>query len=274
MSVHRLCLEALGIAPELELATPLTFASAELVRERAPKVVSTADTLDFATLVPIDGGLFDHNVFGPGAAHDAPAIVDDEPVKPRKTQFARITLGMPIVQPLVFEHVPGAIAERAGSPIDCAALLDDTEAYCNVIGALELGGHGMLVMRELPVLPPELRPLRRLDDDRWAVSSLNDLYRRVVARNAELAHVVEANAPSAILASQRRELHEALQPLFAELRGSCGGAGGLAAALHELDRAPAGAQLTGKLYRADCVLFALGIAREPDLNAGLREAAA
>ncbi|HEY5926782.1 MAG TPA: hypothetical protein VIV11_34080 [Kofleriaceae bacterium] len=272
--MHRLCLEALGIAPDLELATPLTFASAELVRQRAPKVVTAAETLDVATQVPIPGGLFDTHVFGPGTVIDAPTLVDDDPVKPR-SQFARIALGMPIVQPLVFEHVPHAIVERAASgPLECAALLDDAEAYWNVIGALELGGHGALVMRELAVLPPDLRPLRRLDDHRVATSSLNELYRRVVELNVRLARVVESNAPSAILASQRRELHEALQPLFAELRAACGGASGLAAALHELDRQPVGAELTGKLYRADSVLFALGITRESDLNAGLREAAA
>jgi len=278
VSVHRLCLEALGVAPDLELTTTLTFASAELVRERAPKQVTAPETLDFKTLMPVAGGLFDYKLFGPGTVIDAPAHVDDEPIKPRKTQFARVALAMPVVHPLVCENTPQKALELAGltDRIDkCTRLLDDPELYTDVVGGLELGGYGAIVMRELPVLPPDLRPLRRLDDDRWAVSPLNDLYRRVVARNDRLAHVVETNAPAVILASERRQLHEAMHQLFAgELCALCGGRDGLGAALCELDRHPPGQQLTGKLYRTECVLFALGFLRELGSNDDVREAAA
>jgi DNA-directed RNA polymerase beta' subunit len=271
-------LEALGVAPDLELATPLAFASVELVRERAPKLVTTAETLDFKTQIPVPGGLFDDRVFGPGTVIDAPALVDDEPHKPHKTQFARITLAMPIVHPLVCENTPRRLFELVAvvsDPSACAHLLDDSELYTNVIDGLELAGHGALVMRELAVLPPDLRPLRRLDDDRWAVSPLNDAYRHVVSRNGRLAHVVETNAPTAILATERRQLHEAMHQLFAgELSALCGGVVGFAAALCELDRAPAGAALTGSVYRTESVLFALGMTREPSPNDAVREAAA
>jgi len=278
VSVHRLCLVALGVAPDLELSTPLSYASAELVRERAPKQVTAAETLDFKTLMPVAGGLFDYKVFGPGTVIDAPANDDNAPVKARKTQFARISLALPVVHPLTCETAPQQVLEHAGltdKATECASILDDPELYNNVIGGLELGGYGVLVMRELPVLPPDLRPLRRLEDDRWAVSPLNDLYRRVVARNTRLAHVVETNAPAVILAAERRQLHEAMHQLFdGELRALCGDPDGIVPALCELDRHPPDQELTGKLYRTQSALFALGLTRELGSNDLLREAAA
>ena len=57
--------------PDFELKAPLAFASADHVRDRAPKVVKAAETLDFKTLVPVAGGLFDYKVFGPGTVIDA-----------------------------------------------------------------------------------------------------------------------------------------------------------------------------------------------------------
>jgi DNA-directed RNA polymerase beta' subunit len=256
-------LAALAIGPELDLDRQLTFASAELVRRRAPTVVRAAETLDFKTLVPMPGGLFDYKVFGPGTVIDAPLPADDEPLAPRKTQFARITLGLPIPHPLVVGSSPDQLAQRAGwtrADLD-RWLTGQTE--CELIAALESAGHGALVMRELPILPPDLRPLRRLDDDRWATSLLNELYRRVIDRNARFAHVVDTNAPHVIIATERAQLHEALVRLFAELTETCGGAEGLAAALVELDRHPADAELTGRHYRTESVLFALGMTRQP-----------
>jgi DNA-directed RNA polymerase beta' subunit len=261
--VHRLCLAALACGPEVDLETHLTFASAELVRERAPKLVTAAETLDFKTLMPVPGGLFDYKEFGPGTVIDAPPIADDEPVKPRKTQFGRITVGLPIPHPLLVERAPDQLAEAAGwTRADLDRSLTG-QGECELIAALESAGNGHLVMRELAILPPDLRPLRRLDDDRWAVSPLNELYRRVIHRNARFAHVVETNAPNVIIASERQQLHEAMFQLFdSELRALCGGPAGFADALRELDRHPADGELTGRLYRTASVLFALGMTRE------------
>jgi DNA-directed RNA polymerase beta' subunit len=280
VAVHRLVLAALGIAPEVELAAPLAFASADLVRERAPKAVKAAETLDFKTLVPVPGGLFDYKVFGPGTVIDAPAIVDDEPIKPRKTEFARISLAMPVLHALACDRTPQELVDLAGlndKARDCTKLLDDPQLYTDVIAGLELNGHGSLVLRELPVLPPDLRPLRRLDDDRWAVSPINDLYRRALTRNSRLAHVVETNAPEVILASERQQLHTAILQLFdgeSALRSICGGNDSFAAALRELDHHTPGTELTGKLYRANAVLFALAFTRDSVPNDASREAAA
>jgi hypothetical protein len=261
VSVHRLCLEALGL-PDVDLDTPLAFASAEQIRERAPKVVKAAETLDFKTLQPVPGGLFDYKVFGPGTVIDAPPLADDTPLPPRKTQFARVPIALPIPHPLV-AALPERLAELAGwtrTDID-RWMAGQTE--CELITALESHGHGDVVMRELPVLPPDLRPLRRLDDDRWAISPLNDLYRRVIARAGRFAHVVETNAPHVIIASERAQLHEAMHQLFdTELRALCGGRDGFAASLVELDQLGAAAEQTGRHYRTESVLFALGFTRQ------------
>ena len=263
MTVQPLCLQVLGVAGGLELtATALSFASAELVRERAPKIVRAAETLDFKTLVPVAGGLFDYKVFGPGTVIDAPTVDDGETLKTPKTQFARITLGLPMPHPLVLERAPEQLAERAGWTLDDVKRWLAGETECELIAALESKGHGDLVLRELPVLPPDLRPLRRLDDDRWATSPLNEQYRRVLHRNQRFAHVVETNAPHVIIASERAQLHDAMYQLMSnELREVvCMNCDTVGSAIVELDRHHAsGAEATGRSYRVTSALFALGV---------------
>lgn len=268
-SVHRLCLDVLGVPADVELASLcLDCAGADVVRERAPKQVKAAETLDFKTLLPVPGGLFDYKLFGAGTVIDAPAIGDDEPVKAPRTQFARITLATPVLHPLICEQAPQQLVELAGLADrvkDCTRLLDDAALYSDLIGGLELSGHGAMAMRELPILPPDLRPLRRLDDDRWAVSPLNDLYRRVIGKHARLAHVVETNAPDVIIAAERRALHEAIQLLFdgdTSLRSLCGSSADLVAALRALATHRPGSELTGALYRTSSALFAMGFVLE------------
>jgi DNA-directed RNA polymerase beta' subunit len=265
VTVQPLCLQVLGVAGELEVAATalsLSFASAELIRERAPKLVRAAETLDFKTLVPVAGGLFDYKVFGPGTVIDAPAVDESEPLKPPKTQFARITLGLPLPHPLVLERAPERLAEAAGwTPDDVKRWLAG-ETECELIAALESKGHGDLVMRELPVLPPDLRPLRRLDDDRWAMSPCNEQYRRVIHKNQRFAHVVETNAPHVIIASERAQLHEAMYQLMStELREVlCASGDTVTSAIVALDGHHAsGAEATGRSYRVTSALFALGV---------------
>ena len=112
----------------------------EVIRERAPKVLAAGETLDFQTMLPAKGGLFDPRVFGAGTVIDAPVKLDDSPYVPRKTQFARIALARPIA------HIV-----------------------------------------ELPVLPPDLRPLHLDADDRWQPTPLNNWYRRIFNLNRRLA---------------------------------------------------------------------------------------
>ena len=77
-----------------------------------------------------------------------------------------------------------------------------------------------MIMKILPVTPPELRPLVPLDGGRFATSDLNDLYRRVIIRNNRLKRLVEIHAPEVILRNEKRMLQEAVDSLFDNSRKS------------------------------------------------------
>ncbi len=71
-----------------------------------------------------------------------------------------------------------------------------------------------MILKVVPVLPPDLRPLVPLDGGRFATSDLNDLYRRVINRNNRLKRLMELNAPDIILRNEKRMLQEAVDVLF------------------------------------------------------------
>ena len=71
-----------------------------------------------------------------------------------------------------------------------------------------------MIMKIIPVIPPDLRPLVPLDGGRFATSDLNDLYRRVIIRNNRLKKLVEIQAPEVILRNEKRMLQESVDSLF------------------------------------------------------------
>ena len=71
-----------------------------------------------------------------------------------------------------------------------------------------------MIIRMVPVIPPELRPLVPLDGGRFATSDLNDLYRRVIIRNNRLKRLIDIKAPEVILRNEKRMLQEAVDSLF------------------------------------------------------------
>jgi len=75
-----------------------------------------------------------------------------------------------------------------------------------------------MVVRIVPVIPPELRPLVPLEGGRFATSDLNDLYRRVIIRNNRLKRLIEIKAPEVILRNEKRMLQEAVDSLFDNTR--------------------------------------------------------
>ncbi|MBO5749362.1 MAG: DNA-directed RNA polymerase subunit beta' [Bacteroidaceae bacterium] len=77
-----------------------------------------------------------------------------------------------------------------------------------------------MIMHNVPVTPPELRPLVPLDGGRFATSDLNDLYRRVIIRNNRLKRLIEIKAPDVILRNEKRMLQEAVDSLFDNSRKS------------------------------------------------------
>ena len=77
-----------------------------------------------------------------------------------------------------------------------------------------------MILKVIPVIPPELRPLVTLDGGRFATSDLNDLYRRVIIRNNRLKRLMEIKAPEVILRNEKRMLQEAVDSLLDNSRKS------------------------------------------------------
>ena len=77
-----------------------------------------------------------------------------------------------------------------------------------------------MILKVIPVIPPELRPLVPLDGGRFATSDLNDLYRRVIIRNNRLKRLIEIKAPEVILRNEKRMLQEAVDSLLDNSRKS------------------------------------------------------
>ena len=77
-----------------------------------------------------------------------------------------------------------------------------------------------MILKVIPVIPPDLRPLVPLDGGRFATSDLNDLYRRVIIRNNRLKRLIEIKAPEVILRTEKRMLQEAVDSLFDNSRKS------------------------------------------------------
>jgi len=75
-----------------------------------------------------------------------------------------------------------------------------------------------MILHKLPVIPPDLRPLVALDGGRFATSDLNDLYRRVIARNNRLKNLIQIGAPEIILRNEKRMLQESVDALLDNAR--------------------------------------------------------
>ena len=97
--------------------------------------------------------------------------------------------------------------------------LQVVESFRNVAEGIENRPEWMIV-KVVPVIPPELRPLVPLDGGRFATSDLNDLYRRVIIRNNRLKRLLEIKAPEVILRNEKRMLQEAVDSLLDNSRKS------------------------------------------------------
>ncbi|HNW51570.1 MAG TPA: DNA-directed RNA polymerase subunit beta' [Prolixibacteraceae bacterium] len=87
-------------------------------------------------------------------------------------------------------------------------------------GSTQLNRPEWMIVKVVPVIPPDLRPLVPLDGGRFATSDLNDLYRRVIIRNNRLKRLIEIKAPEVILRNEKRMLQEAVDSLFDNSRKS------------------------------------------------------
>ena len=71
-----------------------------------------------------------------------------------------------------------------------------------------------MILTEIPVIPPDLRPMVQLEGGRFATSDLNDLYRRIINRNNRLARLIDLGAPEIIVRNEKRMLQEAVDALI------------------------------------------------------------
>ena len=124
---------------------------------------------------------------------------------------------------LNLDELAAELRERANND---ASLARKTEALkrLQVVEAFrnskEVNRPEWMIMKIIPVTPPELRPLVPLDGGRFATSDLNDLYRRVIIRNNRLKRLMEIKAPEVILRNEKRMLQEAVDSLFDNSRKS------------------------------------------------------
>ena len=87
--------------------------------------------------------------------------------------------------------------------------LDVVEAFRNSGNKPE-----WMILTNVPVIPPDIRPMVQLDGGRFATSDLNDLYRRIINRNNRLARLLELGAPDIIIRNEKRMLQEAVDALI------------------------------------------------------------
>ena len=92
---------------------------------------------------------------------------------------------------------------------DLLSVLEVMEAFINAGTKPE-----WMILTEVPVIPPDLRPMVQLDGGRFATSDLNDLYRRIINRNNRLARLMELGAPEIIVRNEKRMLQEAVDALI------------------------------------------------------------
>lgn len=279
----RLSLEALRfpVGSRLRIKPLSTYDAAS----SAPKVLTKPETMDFRTLMPERGGLFDPRLFGPGTVIDAPLPGPTELVPFRKTMFARIPLALPMVHPLFVQHSAAGVGALAGKTADeVIRAATEVEAARALVAALE-PTQPDLIVRDVLVLPPDLRALRRDEHDRWLATPLNTWYQRVLTRNQRLERLLASGADAAALDPEYAELFKTIRGLaendeqpdpardaagepLPSVRTMSGGTAALHTALEDvLARGPAKSPtepVPGRLYVAHAVLFALGFSLEQE----------
>jgi hypothetical protein len=197
-------LRALGFVVDFEEDEPaIALATTASVRALAPHAVTIPDTIHFRTRAPQPAGLYCMTIFGEGQPE-------------RRRRLGRIELPVPVVHPW-FMPVIAEVLERAEEELWAALQAHPAEDGQPPIfalrDALAARGREDLLFEAWPVLPPGLRPLVALGNGRFAVSDINDLYRRVVNRANRLRRLLELRAPAVIVSNEARLLQDAIGDL-------------------------------------------------------------
>src|SRR5947208_3147027 len=167
-------------------AIKIGLASPDKIRSWSFGEVKKPETINYRTFKPERDGLFCAKIFGP--------IKDYECLCGK---YKRL------------KH-RGVICEK------CGVEVTQTKVRRERMGHIDLAAPcaHIWLLKVLPVLPPDLRPLVPLDGGRFATSDLNDLYRRVINRNSRLRRLLELKAPEIIARNEKRMLQEAVDSLL------------------------------------------------------------
>lgn len=216
-------------------AITVPFPPSDEIRRCSRGEVTRVDYLDIRTRQPIPGGLFCERIFGPlkdwecrcggysGREHEGVVCetcgVEVAHSSVRAVRTGHIELVVPVVH---FQYLPGdssPLASRCGiSQSALERLVYDDGA--EVVRALLLArgareeAEFRPVLDCLPVIPPESRKLIAKEDGRYLIHDVNDLYRRVINRNARLRKMRALHVPPEILAHERRQLQQAVDALI------------------------------------------------------------
>lgn len=110
----------------------------------------------------------------------------------------------------LFEELKSELSNATGQKrVRMLKRLEVVEAFKNSVNSPE-----WMILRVIPIIPPDIRPMVQLDGGRFATSDLNDLYRRVINRNNRLKRLLELNAPDIIVRNEKRMLQEAVDALI------------------------------------------------------------
>jgi DNA-directed RNA polymerase subunit beta' len=169
------------------------------------------------------GELFDNLITVAKSLHPLSILSEeefDELYEHEATDFFTAKMGadaiLNAVEKINLEEISKVLREEIGS------IKGGSSKYVKLVKRLKLidglrrakVNPSWMILRVLPVLPPDLRPMVQLSGGRFATSDLNDLYRRVINRNNRLKHLISLGAPEIILRNEKRMLQEAVDSLI------------------------------------------------------------
>lgn len=160
------------------------------IEEMSYGEVTKPETINYRTHLPESGGLFCEKIFGP--------------MKDYKCGCGKYTR----------VRYKGVVCDRCGVEVTNSAVRFERMGHIELAVSIEHPLLERVIINKIPVLPPELRPMILLPDNRFVTSDLNDLYSRVINRNNRIAKLKELGAPQNIIAHEVRMLREAVDNLF------------------------------------------------------------
>src|SRR5919197_313914 len=229
----------------------ISIASPERIRSWSYGEIKKPETINYRTFKPERDGLFCARIFGPIKDYEClcgkykrmkykgliceKCGVEVTLAKVRRERMGHIELAAPVAHIWFLKSLPsriGLLLDMTLKALDLEKIAADLRVEIaestselkpkklakrlKVVEAFLQSGNKpeWMILTQVPVIPPDLRPLVPLDGGRFATSDLNDLYRRVINRNNRLKRLIELRAPDIIIRNEKRMLQEAVDALF------------------------------------------------------------